>query len=99
MTNKICLIPDMSEPYNVKMMADLSSGLRQIGYDSYYHNAPIEDKALNNFVEKNNFNTVLRINKPPQRIQSVQIISGILLGSKMFFLRLKLMTLFSNLMI
>lgn len=67
MTNKICLIPDNSNPYNVKMMADLAYGLRQIGFDAYHNKLPIEDKALNTFVQKNNFNIVLRINKLPPK--------------------------------
>lgn len=65
MTNKICLIPDLTNAYNVKMMADLSSALQQIGYDAHHHTTPVEDNALNGFVEKNGFNTVVRINKLP----------------------------------
>lgn len=63
--NKICLIPDLASAYSVKMMADLSFGLRQIGYDAHHHTSPVEDEMLNGFVEKNGFNTVFRINKLP----------------------------------
>ena len=65
MTNRICIIPDLPNLYDIKMVSDLSSGLRQIGYDAHYSASSVENKDLNSFVEKNGFNTILRINRLP----------------------------------